>query len=97
MTLIPENARRARELYVEGKLTREILSATGLNLWALYYWLGGGPKTAGVPALPPIETRKSVARRRIPERGRIVERMMRAAERQIAEIERRLEGTRQEP
>jgi hypothetical protein len=99
MTLIPENALRARERYVEGKPTREILRETGLNLWALYYWLEGGPKKAGVPALPPIEKRKSVARRRIPkqERARMVERMMRAAERQITEIEQRLEGTRQEP
>jgi hypothetical protein len=95
MTPIPENALRARSLYSEGKPTREILAETGLNLWALYYWLDGGPVTAGVPALPPIEKRN----RRAPKlkRAELIERMLRAAERQVTGIELQLEGTRQEP
>ena len=99
MTPIPENALRAREHYVEGKPTREIMAVTGLSLWALYYWLAGGPKKAGVRALEPIAKRKLVTRRRIlkEERVHMVERMMRAAERQVRGIEERLAGTHQEP
>ncbi len=99
MVQLPENAIRARDLYVEGKPTREIMEETGLSLWALYYWLAGGPKKAGVRALPPIVKRKLVTRRRIlkEERVHMVERMMRAAERQIRGIEERLAGTMQEP
>ena len=99
MTDIPERALRARQLYEEGKPTREILAETDLSLWALYYWLAGGPKTNGVRALPPIVKRKLVTRRRIlkEERVHVVERMMRAAERHVGEIELRLAGTAQEP
>jgi hypothetical protein len=99
MNPIPENALRARSLYVEGKPTREILAETGFSPWALYYWLAGGPKTAGVRALEPIAKRRLDASRRILKADRVhmVERMMRAAERQVRGIEERLAGTRQEP
>lgn len=99
MTDIPEPARRARQMYEEGALTRDILAETGLNLWALYFWLAGGPKTNGVRALPPMAKRRLVTRRRIlkEERVHMVERMMRAAERQVREIELRLAGSGQAP
>jgi len=99
MTDIPENAKLARQRYEEGALTRDILAETGLNLWALYYWLAGGPKKNGVRALPAIAKRKLVTRRRLlkEERLHMVERMMRAAERQMREIETRLAGSGQEP
>lgn len=95
MTPIPENARRARQLYKEGTPTQKILAETGLSRWALYHWLDGGPVTAGVPALPPIGKRN----RRAPKlkRAELIERMLRAAERQVTGIELQLEGTRQEP
>jgi hypothetical protein len=99
MTDIPENALRARQSYIEGMPTREIMAQTELSLWALYYWLAGGPKKNGVRVLEPISKRRLVTRRRIlkEERVHMVERMMRAAERQIREIEERLAGTQQEP
>lgn len=99
MTDIPENAKLARRRYEEGALTRDILAETGLNLWALYYWLAGGPKKNGVRAMPAIAKRKLVTRRRLlkEERLHMVERMMRAAERQMREIETRLAGSGQEP
>lgn len=99
MTDIPESALRARQLYEEGRLTRDIMAETNLSLWALYYWLAGGPKKAGVRALPALAKRKFVTRRRIlkEERLHMVERMMRVAERQIEEIEVRLAGSGQEP
>jgi hypothetical protein len=99
MTDIPENAKLARQRYEEGALTRDILAETGPGLWALYYWLAGGPKKNGVRALPAIAKRKLVTRRRLlkEERLHMVERMMRAAERQMREIEIRLAGSGQEP
>lgn len=99
MTDIPDNAKLARRRYEEGALTRDILAETGLNLYALYYWLAGGPKKHGVRALPAIAKRRMVTRRRLlkEERLHLVERMMRAAERQMREIETRLAGSGQEP
>jgi hypothetical protein len=75
------------------------MAETGLSLSALYFWLAGGPKKAGVRALPALAKRKFVTRRRIlkEERLHMVERMMRVAERQIEEIEVRLAGSGQEP
>jgi hypothetical protein len=99
MTDIPDNAALARQLYEEGRLTRDIMAETGLSLSALYFWLAGGPKKSGVRALPPLAKRKLVTRRRIlkEERLHMVERMMRVAERQIEDIEQRLAGSGQEP
>ena len=90
MTDIPENAKLARQRYEEGALTRDILAETGLNLWALYYWLAGGPKKNGVRALPAIAKRKLVTRRRLlkEERLHMVERMMRAASGRCARSKR---------
>ena|SRR6185437_3688679 len=92
MTEIPETALRARQMYIEKFAVQEILAATGLKRWKLYFWLNGGPTINGECALPPIPLRKLVKRRRISKARRIalVTRMMRAAERQLGEIEKRL-------
>ena len=93
MTDIPESAALAREMYSEGVTTREILEATGFSHWMLYRWIAGGPTNRdGEPLLPPLPKRRTVTRRRIlkEERLKLVNRMMRAAERQVGEIEERL-------
>ena len=99
MTDIPENARRARQMYADGQTTREIMRQTKLTTWELYHWIEGGPKDNGVPVLPPLPKRKVKSRRRAvkSERTALVLRMMRAAEAQVGEIETRLAGTKQEP
>lgn len=99
MTDIPENAARARELYEQGAPTREIMQATGLSHGSLYHWIEGGPKTRGVPLLPALPKRRVVVRRRVlkEERLDLVTRMMRAAERQVRDIEIRLAESGQAP
>lgn len=98
MTDIPENALRARQMYAEGATTRAIMAETKLSTWAVYHWVAGGPKTMGVPALPALPKRRMVIRRKIVKEDRIalVHRMMKAAERQVYDIEMRLAGTQQE-
>jgi hypothetical protein len=98
MTDIPDNAARARQMYADGATTRDIIAATGLSHWTLYRWIAGGPKNRdGEPLLPPLVKRRTVTRRRIlkEERLTLVNRMMRAAERQVGEIEQRLAGSGQ--
>jgi hypothetical protein len=99
MTDVPENAVRARQMYCEGATTRDIIEETGLSHWMLYHWIAGGPKNKdGERPLPPLVKRRMVTRRRIlkEERLTLVNRMMRAAERQVGEIEQRLAGSGQE-
>jgi hypothetical protein len=98
MTDIPENAARARQMYSEGAITRDIIDATGLSYWTLYHWIAGGPKNRdGERLLEPLVKRRVVTRRRIlkEERLTLVNRMMGAAERQVGEIEQRLAGSGQ--
>jgi hypothetical protein len=98
MTDIPDNAVRARQMYSEGANTRDIIDATGLSHWTLYHWIAGGPKGKDrKPLLEPLVKRRTVTRRRIlkEERLTLVNRMMRAAERQVGEIEQRLASSGQ--
>ena len=99
MTDIPQNARRARQLYEQGVPTREIMTRTGLSKGSLYHWIAGGPNTRGVPALPALPKRRGVKQPRMPkvERANLVTRMMRAAERQVRDIENRLAESGQAP
>jgi hypothetical protein len=92
MTDIPDNALRAREMYAAGATARAIKIETGLSTWKIYFWIDGGPKTDGVPLLPPLLRRNHVVRRRLLKGDRIalVGRMMIAAEAQVSEIESRL-------
>jgi hypothetical protein len=92
MTDIPDNALRAREMYAAGATARAIKIETGLSTWMAYYWIDGGPKTDGVPLLPPLPRRRDAVRRRLLKGDRIalVGRMMIAAEAQVSEIEARL-------
>jgi hypothetical protein len=94
---IPDAAARARQMYNDGATTRDIIDATGLSHWTLYHWVEGGPKKDGKPLLQPLVKRRTVTRRKILKEDRLtlVNRMMRAAERQVGEIEQRLAGSGQ--
>jgi hypothetical protein len=96
MAEIPEAARRARQMYADGVDTRTILAETGLSLWGLYNWLDGRAKRKGEQLLPPLPKRRTVRHLRIApgDRRSLVERMMRSAERQVAEIELRVGAPR---
>lgn len=96
MIEIPQAALLARDLYARGATMREIVQATGFGRRALYVWIDGGPRcdrTADSPrVLPPLPRRRTVARQTLRgnERAALVARMMRAAERQVREIEDRI-------
>ena len=91
-TDIPEAARRARDMYAAGVPTRRILDDTGLSLERLYNWLDGRASKRAPQMLPVLPRRRVVRASRISagDRLSLVTRMMRASERQIAEIERRI-------
>jgi hypothetical protein len=89
---IPDAARRAREMYRQGATVAAIKAETGLTHHQLYRWLEGSPGGNGASLLPPLPKRRIVKRTRITagDRMSVIARIMRSAERQIAEIDRRL-------
>jgi hypothetical protein len=96
MVEIPEAAHRARQMYVDGADTRTIVAETGLSTWALYNWIEGRASRKSEQLLPPLAKRRIVRNLRITpgDRRSLVERMMRSAERQVAEIELRVGSPR---
>ena len=96
MVDIPEAAQRARQMYADGVTTRAIMAETGLTLHGLYNWLDGRASRNGEQLLPPLPKRKVIRHLRITpgDRRSLVERMMRSAERQVAEIELRVGAPR---
>ena len=96
MAEIPEAARRARQMYADGVDTRTIMAETDFSLEKLYNWLDGKSSRHGEQLLPPLPRRRVVRHLRISpgDRRSLVERMMRSAERQVAEIELRVGSPR---
>ena len=96
MAEIPEAAQRARQMYADGVDTRTIMAETKLSTWALYNWIDGRASRTGEQVLPPLPKRKIVRNLRITpgDRRSLVERMMRSAEWQVAEIELRVGSPR---
>lgn len=96
MADIPEAAHRARQMYADGVDTRTIMAETDFSLEKLYNWLDGKASRHGEQLLPPLPRRKVVRHLRITpgDRRSLVERMMRSAERQVAEIELRVGSPR---
>jgi hypothetical protein len=91
MAEIPEAAQRARQMYADGKSVAAIKAETEMTGHAIYFWLGGGPQIEGRPALPPIPRRVTRTRRVTPDdRRAMIARIMRSCDRQISEIERRV-------
>jgi len=91
----------ARRDYAQGDMTvAAICSKHGMTTATLYYWVDGGPPT-GEHHLTPLPRRGGVGRparrRRLSgDRVSIVQRMWRAAEAQVRDIEDRLQD-KQEP
>jgi hypothetical protein len=96
MAEIPEAAQRARQMYADGVDTRTIMAETGLSTWSLYNWLDGRASRTGEQVFEPLPKRRIVRNLRITpgDRRSLVERMMRSAERQVAEIELRVGSPR---
>jgi hypothetical protein len=96
MTEIPEAAHRARQMYADGVPTRTILAETKLSLHSFYNWINGRASSKAQPVLLPLPKRRIVRHLRINpgDRRSLVERMMRSAERQVAEIELRVGSPR---
>jgi hypothetical protein len=91
MTDIPEAAQRARQMYADGKTVAAIKAETGMTGHAIYFWLGGGPLIDGRPMLEPVPRRVMRTRRvTANDRRAMVARIMRSCDRQISEIERRI-------
>lgn len=96
MAEIPEAVQRARQMYADGVDTRTIMAETKLSTWGLYNWIDGRASRKGEQLLPPLPKRRIVRNLRITtgDRRSLVERMMRSAERQVAEIELRVGAPR---
>jgi hypothetical protein len=91
MVEIPDNARRARQMYADGKSVAAIKAETEMTGHAIYFWLGGGPQIAGRPTLEPIPRRVTRTTKVTPDdRRAMIARIMRSCDKQISEIERRV-------
>jgi hypothetical protein len=96
MAEIPEAAQRARQMYADGVPVKTILAETDLTLHSFYNWVNGRASKTAQPVLLPLPKRRLVRHLRINpgDRRSLVERMMRSAERQVAEIELRVGSPR---
>jgi hypothetical protein len=83
-------------MYADGVPTRTILAETKLSLHSFYNWINGRASSKAQPVLLPLPKRRIVRHLRINpgDRRSLVERMMRSAERQVAEIEQRVGSPR---
>jgi hypothetical protein len=96
MADIPEAAQRARQMYADGVPVAAILAETKLTLHGFYNWINGRASAKAQPVLLPMPKRRLVRHLRINpgDRRSLIERMMRSAERQVAEIELRVGSPR---
>jgi hypothetical protein len=96
MVEIPEAAQRARQMYADGVPVVAILAETKLSLHGFYNWVNGRASSKAQPVLLPLPKRRLVRHLRINpgDRRSLIERMMRSAERQVAEIELRVGSPR---
>ncbi|MDQ0506567.1 hypothetical protein [Xanthobacter agilis] len=91
----PASAGLARRLYAEGVPIAEICARTGLSTGAAYHWIDREVDADGTIRVAPIGRRASktfLPRPDTPPRTRLLARLWRAAERQVADIEARVEN-----
>ncbi|WP_127090144.1 hypothetical protein [Aquabacter cavernae] len=90
----PEPGARVRALYAAGRAVRDIRAETGLSYARIYYWLDNDTAPDGLPRPRPLPRRKR--RRPVPpalaaeRRQLLAQRIWRAAEAQVGEIEARM-------
>jgi len=90
---VPATAALARRLYAEGLPLAEIRARTGLSTGAAYRWIDREVAADGTVTLNPLgrrATRAVCAPTGETPRARLLGRLWRAAERQVAEIEARM-------
>jgi hypothetical protein len=93
MAEIPDAVQRARQMYADGVPVKAILAETKLTLHGFYNWVNGRTSAKAQPVLSPLPKRRLV-RINPGDRRSLIERMMRSAERQVAEIELRVGSPR---
>jgi hypothetical protein len=83
-------------MYADGVPVKAILAETELTLHGFYNWVNGRASKTAQPVLLPLPKRRLVRHLRINpgDRRSLIERMMRSAERQVAEIELRVGSPR---
>lgn len=90
---VPETAGLARRLYAEGVPIAEICARTGLSSRAAYHWIDREVDADGAVRHAPLRRRSGKVRGETssePPRRRLLARLWRAAERQVADIEARM-------
>lgn len=91
MADIPEAAQRARQMYADGKTVAAIKAETELTGHAIYFWVDGGPLSDGKPTLEPLPRRVTRTQKvTAGDRIAMIARIMRSCDRQIGEIECRI-------
>ena len=87
-----EQVAQVRQRYVDGQPVAQIMADTGLLRHMIYFCLDGGPPDGQGQRLPKIERRRAGlgAKRRLSARASLVNRLWRAADRQVRDIEKRL-------
>ncbi|WP_454915796.1 hypothetical protein [Xanthobacter sediminis] len=90
----PATAGLARRLYAEGVPIAEICARTGLSTGVAYHWIDREVGADGTIRVEPIGRRAAKTyplRPDEPPRTRLIARLWRAAERQVADIEARMQ------
>jgi hypothetical protein len=92
---------RAREMYAEGFTVSRILAHCQMSLGTLYACLDGAPFGADGERMPALPRRRDASNRRRsplkPDPVSLTNRLIRAAERQVIDIETRLSARTQSP
>lgn len=86
MVEITDAAMRARQMYADGARLADIRAATRLKYERIYFWVDGGEG-----AVPPVPRRRVLGHGlgKTSSRRSLIRRLMRLAEQQVDEVERR--------
>jgi uncharacterized protein YjcR len=86
MAEITDAAMRVRQMYAEGAKLVDIYAATKLKFARIYFWIDGGDG-----AVPPLPRRRTLGHGlgKTSSRRSLIQRLMRLAEQQVDEVERR--------
>jgi hypothetical protein len=90
---------KIRQQYFENVPVDQICADNDVSTYQLYLWVDGGPRhpESELPPIPRRQTRMRSAHDPLEARRTLVKRLWRAADRQVRDIEKRLQGAGQEP